>query len=167
LKITENGTQGKITKYRVIGNIFKPFGYKLWLYFTSFFLQIFLSIYISKLQRDLINGKVPSIDIKLVKILNILRNVHFILFNLILIDGVFYSSRILSHIKFMGAETVGGVKVNSQVLNVFFSYMMFLFLWWDMLKLYYAGISLGKAHNPYHQDETLEHNEVIRLVLVR
>jgi hypothetical protein len=38
LKIMENGTQGKITKYRVIGSIFKPFGFKLWLYFASFFL---------------------------------------------------------------------------------------------------------------------------------
>jgi hypothetical protein len=54
-----------------------------------------------------------TITAKGVKIINILRNIHFILFNLVLIDGVFYSSRIIANIKFSEGVTVGTIEAQS------------------------------------------------------
>lgn len=36
MKLVEDGNIGKITKYRVRSNIFKPFGVKLYIYLFSF-----------------------------------------------------------------------------------------------------------------------------------
>lgn len=103
----------------------------------------------------------------MVKIINITRNIHFIIFNLVLIDGVFYTSRIISHIKFVGAQSIAGIESDSQKLNLIVSYIFLMCLGWDLLKLFLIGISLGARINPYHKEYLDKRSEIIELVLIR
>jgi hypothetical protein len=65
-------------------------------------------------------------------------------------DGVFYTSRIIAHIKFQGAVQVGNVTAPNQMPNIIFSYLMLLALIYDMLDIFLTGLSLKNLNNPYH-----------------
>jgi hypothetical protein len=124
---------------------------------SSFIIGIGIRIYISKLQ----NNPYTYINEKHVLAINILRNVHFIVLNLVIMDGSFYSSRIITHIKYQDEMTVSKVTADSQKMNVIVAYLMLMFLMFDLLIIYLNGNSLRKAHNPYHLEDQKDHSESI------
>jgi hypothetical protein len=84
------------------------------------------------------------------KAINLLRFLQFMAFNLVVVDGAFYGSRILVHTKKYGMKisefTFG------EMLSLFTCLLFFQLLLIDMVRLFRSGQILGSAGSPFHQD---------------
>jgi hypothetical protein len=52
IKIIEKGRRGKISRFRVVAKIFKPFSWKIYAYLAIFFINIGLQCYISSVKKQ-------------------------------------------------------------------------------------------------------------------
>jgi hypothetical protein len=162
----ERGSIGKISRFNVIASIFRGVTWKVFAYMASFLVQIVLRIYISCLQIHLWRNPTEMINVNVVRVTNTLRNIHFIMLNLVVIDGFFYSSRIITHIH-SSAIKFGGVEVSSQSINLLVSYVIFFMLSFDLVQVYQQGMYLSRLENPYHQDDIKDYDEAIKIILAK
>lgn len=82
-------------------------------------------------------------------------------------DGSFYSSRIISHIRFQGEVTVSSITASSQKLNILVAYLMLCLLVFDLVMMYQDGNSLSKLENPYHVQDLTNKTQLMQLILAR
>jgi len=152
--IQEAAYNGKITRYRVFGEPFSILGYNIWLYFFTFFLKFVASFMAKSILRK---GKVDEEIAKKIKIIAVIKHFHFIIFNSVMIDGAFYSTRVIANIKNFQ---------ESGILVFIVSYLMMTFLILDLLEIFAAGLSLSKNSNLYHKDDIqeLEKNFLSKMV---
>lgn len=82
--------------------------------------------------------------IQILKIISIIRHIHFMIFNVVVIDGSFFCLRVIAHIK---------VVQHSGIFVILISYLMILFFVDDLMNVFNTGTQLSDPNNPFHRDE--------------
>lgn len=96
IRMKEGSYGGKVSRYRVFAEPFSTLKWKVYAYFGTFLMNFIAVMMTRKIQKNaLISKKIA----KKLKIIAIVRHIHFMLFNMVLINGAFFSSRVIAHIK--------------------------------------------------------------------
>lgn len=137
----EGGYGGKVSRYRVYAEPFSTLSWKIFAYFTTFFLNLIAIMVAKWIQKtNQINKGIQ----KHLKIITLIRHVHFMFFNMVLVDGAFYSSRVIAHIK---------ITEQSGILIIIICYLLLLFMTLDLWEIFKTGLNLKKKSNPFHRDQ--------------
>ncbi len=86
-----NGQKAKFTYYQMQLNFFEYFSIKLALYGISFLLKLIGYIYLNNAEKE---NKISKIACY---VINTFQQVHFALFNIVIIDLIYFASRTLVH----------------------------------------------------------------------
>jgi hypothetical protein len=127
---SEGGYGGKVSRYRVFGEPFSVLGWKVYAYFATFILNIVAKFLSSGVQTQGIVNKSAKAKIK---VIGLLKHIHFMLFNMVLIDGSFYCSRVIAHIK---------VFSESGLFVIIISYVFIALVCLDIIEIFNTGLGL-------------------------
>lgn len=71
------------------------------------------------------------------------RHLHFVVFNMILVDGIFFATRTIAHMK---------IDDNNGILTHLMCYTMITFIIVDILENLQVGNELSDQNNQFHKD---------------
>jgi hypothetical protein len=140
----EGGYGGKVSRYRVFAEPFSTLGWKVYGYIVTFLLKTIAEFMAKSIQSG--NKMNKSVQTKL-KFIGIFRHIHFMLFNMVLIDGAFFSTRVIAHIKMVE---------HSGMFVIAICYLLMLLIVLDLLDIFNTGLQLGLKGNPFHRDEIVK-----------
>ena len=143
LILAESGYAGKISQYHVFAGPLRFLGWKLYLYFLTFTIKAIANVLSRRF--DLYSEKSPGANSVLNKLrfCFVARNIHFCAFNMVLVDGFFFSSRTLSHLR---NDTI------SDYVNLAVSGFMILTLSTDLFENVKTSEELSYVTNQLHFD---------------
>lgn len=101
----EKGWKGKISNFRVYGEFGSNLGFRIYIYFVFKIITLGLNhigVPIIKSRYERIQPKSEAAKLKnflvAVRVVNIVRYLNFVVFNIVVVDGCFYASRIMIHL---------------------------------------------------------------------
>ena len=136
--VSEKGYNGKISRFNVFPSPFPVQGFRVYLYLLAFIFKAFANIYSNSLTFE--NQTEKSVVTK-IRICWILRHVHFVVFNMILVDGIFFATRTIAHMN---------IDSNFNILTHIISYCMIAFIIVDILENLQVGNQLSDQNNQFH-----------------
>jgi hypothetical protein len=137
----EKGSIGKISHFRVYSDLYKAIGLKFYIYIGLSVLALGVEWIGVRCLKDsflesILSGKTGS-HISWLRAINVLRFAQFMAFNLVVIDGFFYSTRILVHTKQYGLNVEK--MTLDEGFSLFICFLLFYLLIVDLIRLCSAG----------------------------
>jgi hypothetical protein len=131
IRMSEKGYNGKISNFNVFPNPEPVQGFRVYLYLSAFIFKTIANFYSLTLTFD---NQTEKATVLKIRICWIARHVHFVFFNMILVDGIFFSARTIAHMK---------IDSNNGILTHIISYSMVTFIIIDILENLQVGNELS------------------------
>lgn len=135
----EKRWRGKISNFRVFGEFESNLGFRVYVYIILKLVTIIANrvmVPSIKLRYETLAQSKDEVQLKRlairINILNVIRYLNFVMFNIVVVDGCFFAARIILHLNDFSA---GGTVIKNYVLAL----VMMAFIMLDFLQLFETG----------------------------